>query len=544
MGTMRKGAPILGIAAACAVIAAAAGSAPPTRYVPVPEGKSYVLFLTNSNAISKFTSTESAPIPGTVYGSEERIVKSKWTTGYYELGMLSGYGLGSWWPFKSVDISVFLPFYVREYRLDSLLVDNETSFGSSMQRPSMRDAKLGMGLGDIHFGVMSLFYSDPVGGLWVSGALKASVPSGASAHERFVKILHGDSIGPGGGEGVARAGPALFALKVISRQRLYASVDYSLPLQEESFSVTAPVEYFDYYNKVLFSDSGRTFEEEITSGSIISGRIGVETTLNFYGIIPAIELGYRRYAAAKWTENGMKGTEATLSAPPGSTPEYISSAAWAIGSLPLKENTEVEFALFGTVRRKANDVIRAGLSYTSGTYGQSLGVRVTFSNLFLPSRDEDIIAVGGNVAVQEIEVSPVLEAPPAPSSRVALAVMLPVVSGAATGDEAAWIARQFRVQAKLSRNYRVMEERDMAQLANEPCATVESAARFGRALRQQALVIAKLDRAHAGYVLETKLVNVAEGTEYSTDLTAAPDFESLKKQIAEVFSRLTRPPSQ
>lgn len=533
-----------GALAAALLLAGTAQAAVPPRYVPAPAGKNYYMLSANGATLGNFTSSESALLPSRVDGAHQ--MESAWTSTNSEIGVMAGRGFGSLWFFKSLDLSLYVPGYFRSYTMKSYLVKddppgNQTAYARATLHKNMLDPKTGKGIGDPSLSLLGLWYADPAGGTWIGDALRITLPVATSTHEQFVRILHGLPSTPGGGDGVARLVPTLSGIQMIAGQRLYLDLEYALPLGTESFSFSTPKDS-RWDPNTLYEDAGTTYQEEIKPGAVILGTVGLETTLNLWGVVPALEVGFRNFAPATWTENGNPGDAQPLGTTPYPvmTPEFIRTGAWVVGNLPLKSNTEVEIGLVGTVRMQANDLLRIGVSYMSSAYGTSVNFKVAFLSLFVEKPPSDRVAPGQTEA-REIEVSPLLAAPIAPTGRILTGVTFPVMGAGVSQEEAGWAADRLREQVKKLRDYDLFPAKDMAQLAFDPCGDADCGTRFGRALRLQAVVVSRLEKTAAGFSFGVQFVNVADGTVAATDSITAATLEALKPEIPVLLQRIVRP---
>jgi hypothetical protein len=525
---------------------ALAGS--PSRFATAPKGMTFLMLAANGSMNGTYSITETSPIAGR---PGDHNLESAWESERYELGFLTGYGLGPVWPLAGFDASIYIPITSRNYQLAKYLVtddpaDNQAAYGQGSLHGSEKSGKSGTGIGDIQL------YANNEAGFWSCGSLKLSLPSGSSAAEKFIRIYHGEATTPGAGDGVMRLVPGLSALKMVAGQRVTFALEYGIPLGTNSFAFNAPETWWSIAQGIRFSDSGTRFSEEVTPGGILQGTVGVETSFSIFGVTPSVEVGYRQYQAAKWREkwNDEPWTDGLEQRTPPAggtnpfypvhTPGYGTDAAWAIAGLPLKPVTEIEVALMGTVRMRSSDVIRAGLSWISSTYGSSIGVKVTFTNLFVERPEGADGGRLGEVRAKEYEASPVLAAPPAPTGRVTVGVAFPQMLGSGlTEEEADWVGKALRIQFKGRRDYDLLPLEGMAQLGNEQCGDEECGARFGAALHVNGMLVSKLEKASDGFTLSTRLVNVADATVSSSDTVKAVDLEELGRLLPGVVDRLT-----
>jgi len=569
MATMflRRGAPILVLIGL--VAAGSAQAAMPPRYLPAPSGKVYMMLFYSGMEYSKFESTAEATVV-TDQNLSTYQIKTAYQVQAREIGLTGGYGLGSLPLIKALDLSLHIPFYFREYDtptywnykyynpITKVYVDtprDRQGLVKDSLHTSMKEGGGGKGIGDVSFGTIMLLYSNPGAGAWISSALKCTMANAPSAHERFVQMLHGRNVAPSSGEGVSRFTPALSAIKTIVGQRAYLNVEYSLPLGQESFSFYADKQFrTDSFGRglVQYADTDKPYAERIKPGGIILGTLGLDTNLNLWGVSPGIEVNFRQMQKAVWKENGVDGM---LYDPdpkgygyPTHTPEFIRTAAWSVGNLPLKNNTEVEIALVAVARMKASETLKFWASYVSGTYGNSIDVKLAYMTLFLEKPEDDKV-VKGELKVREVEVAPVLEAPAAPMGRINTAVSFPLGTQGVSLEEADWMGRQLRDELKRQRGYELVTEKEMAQLSAEPCGDADCGARFGRALKVPAMVVSRLEKvgdpqnpsAATGFKLSVMLVNVDAGTASSSETIAGFNLDDLKSQLPGLFARLTAP---
>jgi len=534
------------LAAVCCMAGGIAAATAPPRYVPAPPGKFYYMVFANgsSDLTGDYTSTETAPLPNRADGAHQ--MQSAWASANTEIGIMAGRGFGSLWFLKSLDASVYVPGFFKSFQMKSYVVkddppDNNTAYGSASLHKSLRFPEAGKGIGDPALSLLGLWYADGAGGTWIGDALRITLPAGASSHQQFIKLLHGAPVGPGGGEGVARLFPTLSGIQMIGGQRLYADVEYGLPLGKESFSFKSPATFWDPPNDP-FSDSYTTFTEEVKPGAVLFGTLGLETTINLWGVTPALEVSFRNWAPATWTENGKPGDAQPLAATqfPVMTPEFIRTGAWVAGNLPLKSQTEIEIGLVGSVRMQGNDLMRVGVSYISGSMGPAVAFKVAFLSLFV-EKPQSETAIPGQAEAREIEVAPVLAAPIAATGRILTGVTFPAMGAGVSQEEAAWAADRLREQVKKMRDYDLFPAKDMAQLALDPCGDADCGTRFGRALRLQAVVVSRLEKTAIGYSLGISFINVADGTVAASDSVSAASLEALKPEIPVLLKRITTP---
>ncbi len=533
------------LATACAWLAGAAAASVPPRYVPAPPGKTYYMLAANGSAFGTYTSSESALLPSRPDGQHK--MESSWSGTSSEIGILAGHGLGSLWFLKSMDASIYVPGYFRSFKMKSYLVKddpeaNQTAYARATLHPELLNAEAGKGIGDPTLSLLALWYADPPGGTWIGDALRITVPLAASSHESFIKLLHGIHGTPAGGDGVARLTPTISGIQMIAGQRLYADVEYGLPLGTESFSFTTPKDA-RWDPNTPFADANTFYKEDVKPGAVLFGTLGLETTLNVAGVTPAVEVNFRNFAAASWTENGKPGDAQPLATTPYPvmTPEFIRTGAWVGGNLPLKSNTEVEIGLVGTARMTGNDLLRVGVSYVSGGFGSSINFKVAFLSLFIEKPQSDT-AVPGHTEAREIEVAPLLDAPLAATGRIVTGVTFPALGAGVSQEEASWAADRLREDVKKLRDYDLFPAKDMAQLAFDPCGDADCGTRFGRALRLQAVVVSRLEKTAVGYSLGVSFVNVADGTVAASDSVSAASLDALKPEIPVLLKRITAPP--
>jgi hypothetical protein len=542
-----------------------AEAATPPRYLPAPSGKAYLMLFYSGMEYSEFAGSETATTVSRGVESTYQI-ETKYQVQAREIGLTGGYGLGSLPLIKAFDLSIHIPFYFREYDTPTYWNDKvlNPSTGAFIDTPrssqgilkdslhrSMKEGRGGKGIGDVTFSTIALLYSNPDAGAWVSSALKFTMANAPSARERFIQMLHGSGVDPSSGEGVNRLAPALTGIKTIAGQRAYLNVEYSLPLGQEKFTYHADRQlYTDGYT--LYTDTDRDYEEMIKPGGVIFGTLGLDTNLKLWGINPGLEVNFRQMQKAVWKENGVDGTlfnpSPTTDGYPTHTPEFLRTAAWSVGNLPLKNNTEVEIALVATARMKSSETLKIWASYVSGTYGNSINVKFAYMTLFV-EKPEDERLQKGELRVKEVEVAPVLEAPAAPSGNIRTAVAFPAGSPNMSLEEADWMGRQLRDAVKRQRGYDLVSEKEMAQLASEPCGDADCGARFGRALKVPAMVVSRLEKvgdpqdpaATTGFKLTVQLVGVDAGTAISSETIAGFKLDDLKTQLPGLLIRLTAP---
>jgi hypothetical protein len=110
-------------------------------------------------------------------------------------------------------------------------------------------------------------------------------------------------------------------------------------------------------------------------------------------------------------------------------------------------------------------------------------------------------------------------------------------------EEAGWVAGQLRAGMGRLRGYDVLKEKDMEQLAFEPCGDADCGTRYARALKLQAYVVSRLEKVGTGFSLGVRIINVAEGTVAASDSVSAASLEELRGQIPVMLARLTKPPA-
>jgi hypothetical protein len=376
----------------------------------------------------------------------------------------------------------------------------------------------------------------------VSGGLKASLPTGPSGPGRFVRLLRGETTTPGAGAGVPHLIPTVAFVKSLGGQRLAGELAYALPLGTEAFTFTAPADP----RPLPWEDSGRTFEEEIVRGGAVLLSLNLDTSLNWRGITPGFELGIRMHRPGTWTENGA---DALAPQPvqgqrhaPTLSPGFLKVGAWAAGGLALEAVTEVEAGVAATWRTPGNDTVRAGLSFLSSAYGGAIGFKLSFTNLLIAKSEDQLVREsGGRLQAREVNVSPLLDAPAAPSGRILVGVTFPYFADGLTQEEADWTGQRLRDAVRRLRGYDLMEAPEMAQLAYEPCGNAECGARFGDALKLDAMIVSGLSKEGEGFLFQVALVNVADGTAAASDAVRGPSLESVKEQLPELLGRLTQP---
>jgi hypothetical protein len=299
----------------------------------------------------------------------------------------------------------------------------------------------------------------------------------------------------------------------------------------------------DLPNSLPYEDASRSYEETIKHGGVMLGTLGVETSLNLFGVVPGVEMNVRNWQASSWEENGVNALEAPTSASgfPTHTPAFLTDAAWVIGGIPLKSNTEVEVSLVGTARFTGGSVLKGGLSYISSSFGSSIGFRLVFVSLFVERPGSDR-AVPGKPEAREINVAPVLDAPLAPSALIRTGVSFPMFGAGISQEEASWVAGQLRTGMGKLRHYDVMREKDMEQIAYEPCGDADCGTRYGRALKLQAYVVSRLVKVGTGFALGVQMINVADGTVAASDSVSSASLEEMRGQIPVLLGRLTAPP--
>ena len=530
--------------------AAAAVAAPPARYLPAPAGKFYYLLAGNVAALGSYTSSETTP-PAPWDGKAHKF-ESEFNATAAEIGVTGGYGLGKVWFLKAVDVSLYAPFTSRSFKLDHYFVEDpapakehELAYAGAFLHSSLRDGADGKGLGDLTLSTMALLYANPASGMWLSSAVRLTLPTGSSAAGQFARILHGEAADLGSGGGTTRVTPVVSFIKMIAGQRLYLSGEYALPLTKEKVTFRSPD--LDYAPGLPYGDADLNFEESFTPGAIAGGTVGLETTLAFWGIVPGVEATFHQYAPAKWVETvggvAVEPGSSTMNWPndhPTTTGGFLQNAMWSTAGLALKSNMEVEVGLLFSKRFGAGDQLKAGLSYLTSAFGTSLGVKVQFVSLFL-ERAQSEHGVPGHAEAREVEVSPVLEAPLAPATLIPTGVTFPQAGAGVSQEEASWTAAQLRAGVKKLRGYDLFPEKAMEQLATSPCGDAECGTRYGRALKLPAMVVARLEKAGAGFALGVQMINVADGTAAASDSVSAGSLEDLKTQIPALLQRLVAP---
>ncbi len=534
------------------LLPAAAGALPPPRYVPAPKGLTYFMLYGGGNGLGQNTSTDAQPVStlDIPLGAPHHL-KSTWNGESADLGLTIGRGLGSLWFLKGSDVSLYLPFYFRDfspprYWDDDVAPNDKATHTRTTLHPSLVDGAAGKGLGDAGVSAQVMLWASAEAGFWGSAAAKVFFPTATLRGARqFTKILHGASEEPGGGLGVAQVVPALSVIKMIGGQRLYLDVEYAQPLGKDSFTIRSPAAPLA---NPPFADSDTSFKESFAARGIVLGTIGLETSLKLWGVSPGLEIGVRQYQAAAWTENGVKPLDpvpysAVQEMKPNHPPEFLRTAAWTIGGVPLKNNTEIEAGITATWRIHANDVVKAGVSYLTNSFGgYAIGVKISFTNLWVEKTEEEMErAAYGTVHAREVDVAPTLEAPAAPTGRIATGVTFPAFGAGVSQEEADWAGQRLRDGVKRLRGYDLFPAADMAQLGLEACGDAECGTRFGRALKLQAMVVSRLEKTATGFSLTATLVNVAEGTAASSDTIAGATLEEMRKLVPGLLDRLTNP---
>jgi hypothetical protein len=511
---------------------------PPPRYVPAPKGRGYLLAYFNILPVGSLEASESGITDNGAPGGDYT-TKIKWTVDKYELGATMGYGFGPLGFMRGTEGSISIPFAIRSYTLDEYTFAESSGLFMTSLHDTMKDKTMGSGISDVQASLMGLLYADPGAGTWLSGALKVSAPTGKSATEQYAKLLHGvSSGGPADGAGVPRIIPAISIVKSIARQRLFLNIEYALPIGKESFEVTTGESML---NNQVARDSSTVYAEEFTPGGVIAGTLALDTTLDLWGVAPGLEITFRQYGKTKWMENGVEGTAPTAGAPIHSA-EFLNSSAWALGNIPLKATTEIEMALTGTVKLKASDSIKGGIVYVWNSYGSMIGAKMTFTNLFESvSEEEQLRSSGPGAKAMEMNVSPVFDAPPPPSGRIMTGVTTPVAGDGVTAETIAWAGKELRRQMGKVDGYAVMSEKEMAQLAETPCGGADCGANFGRVLKQQAMVVGRLEKAGKGFAMTLRMVDVAAGRTSSTASASGNSLDELRKAIPDLLKRLTSP---
>lgn len=512
---------------------------PPPRYVPAPKGRGYLLVFLNALPMGTLEASETDVTdmggPGGGYPT-----KIKWTTEKYEMGATLGYGFGPLGFMRGTEGSVSIPFSIRSFRLDEYTFAETSGLFYSSVHDTMKDKRMGTTLSDIQAALMGLFYADPNAGTWMSGTLKVTVPTGTSAAQQYTKLLHGvDEGGPADGMGVPRIIPAISMVKSIARQRLFLNIEYAVPLGKETFTITTPESML---NGKAASDSNTEYTEEFTPGGVLTGTLGLETTLDLWGVAPGMEITFRQYGKTKWSENGRDGLLSTGGAPIHSA-EFLNTSGWALGNIPFKATTEIEMALTGSARLKGSDSIKGGIVYVWNSYGSMIGAKINFTNLFEAiSEEEQLRASGPGAKAMEMNVSPVFDAPPPPSGRILTGVTMPVAGAGVTEETNIWCAQELRKQMNKLGSYTVMSEKEMAQLADTPCGDADCGTRYGRALKQQAMVVGHLNAAGKGFTLTLKMIDCAAGKASSTASASGADLNGLRQAIPDLLKKLTSPP--
>jgi len=512
---------------------------PPPRYVPAPKGRGYLLAYFNVLPVGSLAASESSVGidggPGGIHSTE-----IKWKTEKYEFGATMGYGFGPMGFMRGTEGSISIPFAIRSFQLDEYTMDKTSGYFYSSVHDTMKDRKMGTAMSDVQASLMGLLYANPAAGTWMSGALKVSIPTGSSAAEQYAKLLHGVATGgPADGAGVPRIIPAFSMVKSVARQRLFLNLEYAIPVGKEKFDITTP--------ELLFAgnpaaDSNTKFAEEFQPSGVLAGTLGLETTLDFYGVAPGMEITFRQYGKTKWTENGRDGLAPTGAQAPVHTAEFLNTSGWALGNIPFKATTEIEMALTGSVKLKGSDSVKGGIVYIWNSYGSMIGAKMTFTNLFeAVSEEEQLRSSGPGAKAMELNVSPVFDAPPPPSGRILVGVASPVVGAGVTEETNTYVAKELRKQMDRLGSYTVISERDMAQLADTPCGAADCGTSYGRALKQQAMVVGKLEKSGAGFALTLKMIDVTAGKTSSTASASGADLDSLRKAIPGLLQRLTSP---
>jgi len=515
---------------------------PPPRYVPAPKGRTYFLAYFGVYPLGTMTASESdVYVAGRGNGHKTDI---KWTYEKYELGGTLGYGFGPLGFMRGTEGSLFVPVTTRSYFLSSYLVDGGDGIFVNSLHNTMRDRKMGMAMADIQASLMGLLYADASAGTWMSGTVKMAAPTGASAAKRYTQLLHGmDSVGPADGAGVPQVIPGFSLVQSIVRQRLFFNVEYSVPLGKEKFNITTgEMTYETAMGRVPTADSNTEFTEEFKRGGVIAGTLGLETSFEFFGIAPGMEITVRQYGKTKWTENGKDGLASSTAAAPRHTLEFLNTSGWALGNIPLKATTEIEMGLTGSKKMKVNDTIKGGIFYIWNSYGSMIGAKLTMTNLFEAISEEDQIRNSGPGAkAMELNVSPVFDAPPPPSGNILTGVATPVSGAGVTEETIVWTTKELRKQLDKFSSYRVMSAKEMAQLAEAPCGDAECGTRYGRVLKQQAVVVGRMEKSGTGFVLTLKMIDVGAGKVSSTASASAKDLNSLRLAIPDLLQRLTSP---
>lgn len=515
-----------------------------TRYTPAPAGKPYLMFSANGAGFSTFTTAETVDIAEA--GPYEYDMKSSWGSSWGELGVTIGYGTGSLPLLKATDLSVYLPFGFRSYDLSYYLADEEVAFGSKTLHESLREEQAGKGFGDMEFSGLALVYAG--GGTYVTGGVGLTLPTGTSSHERFVGILHGTPGGPGVGAGTMQITPRVAGMTRVGRQIIYANLQYALPLGEDAFEYVSPTdEPPGGTGTTFYTDSG-VFQENVKLGGTFQGTLGVQTSLDVWGISPAVELSLRRTGKATWTENGRDGAEFDSGAAhwyPTHAPEFLQAAAWSVGNLALRDNVEVEIGVVGSMKvRKQSEMVKFGVSYITNSFGQSVGFKVAYMSMFIARSKEEMPEPEG-MRAEEVEVSPVLAAPAAPAGRVRIGIGFPTFSAGMSQEQAAWVKDRLRDELKRRRSYALLPEEKMAHLAYTPCGDSACGTQFGRALTLQGMIVCRLERigdpanpATTGYAMTLQMINVANADISYTETVSAVSLQDLAPQIPGIVSRM------
>jgi hypothetical protein len=528
---------------ACAVLLASVSASavnPPTRYIPAPKDRAYLLVYLNALPVGSFSASDSDVTNSGAPGGGGT-TKIKWTEERYELGASLGYGFGPLGFIRGSEAALSVPFSIRSVKYGSYLYDDTGLFDDSLHT-NIKDKKTGSALSDIQASLLGLLYADASGGTWLSSAIKVALPTGTSAAKQYTLLLHGvDTGGPADGAGVTRITPALNVVKSIARQRLYVNLEYGIPIGSEKFTINT-AEMKDKRGTSDTWDSKKEFTEEFTPGSILAGTLGLETNLNILGIAPGLEITFRQYGKTGWKENGEDGLKPPAGEPVY-TPEFLNSSGWVMGNIPFKATTEIEMALTGSLKLKANDAMKAGIVYVWNPYGSMIGAKMTFTNLFDSMSEEEMLRRSGPGAkAMEMNVSPMIDAPAPPSGRILTGVAMPVAGTGVTEETVQWLTKELRNQMDKLGSYSVMSPGDMAQLADSPCAGADCGTRFGRALRQQAMVVSRIEKAGAaGYEITVKMVDVGAGTVSSSASLSEANLDAVRKAIPDLLKRLTAP---
>jgi hypothetical protein len=526
----------------CVTVGREAAGAPPPRYLPAPAGRFYYFFHAAGSGFGGEASvTETAPIPGK---TGEHAFESVWERVGFELGLTVGHGLGRIGFLPRVDASLYVPVHFDAFRLTTF-IQTDAPPGKQAENAwttlhrSLQDPPSSRAFGDASLSVVSLLHESRA--TWLSGGLRLAMPTGASAPERFVRLLHGEETGPAPGAGVARLAPSVSLVQMLGGQRLFGSLEYAMPLGREAFAIETPD--LEYAPTLRYADAARTYREEFSPGGIAQAVVGLETNLEVGGIVPGLEVTLRSFAPARWTENADPRAGTGQAIPyPNHPPRFLEAAAWHVAGLPLRSLTQLDLAAVFTKRFGESDVLRVTLGYASDSYSSSFGVRVGLVSLFVERPRSDRAAPGRPEAL-EIETAPVLEAPPPPpSGRIRTVVTATAPGAGVRAEEAAWTGGVLRSAMRALDGYDVLIEKAMEQLAYEPCGDAACGARFGRALRVQASLVSRLDRVPGGYLLVVQMIDPETGSVAASDSVTVPVLEDVRAQAPELLARLTRRP--